>query len=156
LSAAPPSTRSATPVMKLASSEARYSAALATSQAVPILRRSGTRASRSAATWARLLPLTRARVSTAIGVSISPGRITLARMPYSAFWIATCWVKAIIDAFVAFLLDHRHGLLGRSKIAIDSHDLGTLLRESQHRGTAIAHPFARPLPGADDDGSLSF
>src|SRR5256885_902229 len=139
--------------MKLASSEARNSAALATSQAVPILRRSGTRASRSAATWARLLPLTRARVSTAIGVSISPGRITLARMPYSAFWIATCWMKAI---FAAFLLDHRHGLLGRSKIAIDSHDLGTFLRESQHRGTAIAHPFARPLPGADDDGSLSF
>ena len=60
------------------------------------------------------------------------------------------------DAFAAFLLDHRHGLLGRSKIAIDSHDLGTFLRESQHRGTAIAHPFARPLPGADDDGSLSF
>ena len=88
-------------MMKLASSEARNNAALATSQAVPILRRSGTRASRSVATWARLLPLTRARVSTAIGVSIRPGRITLARMPYSAFWIATCLVKAIIAAFVA-------------------------------------------------------
>ena len=34
--------------------------------------RSGTRASRSAATSARLLPVARARVSTAIGVSISP------------------------------------------------------------------------------------
>ena len=44
---APPSTGSATPVMKFASSEARNSAALATSQAVPILWRSGTRASRA-------------------------------------------------------------------------------------------------------------
>ena len=40
---APPSTGSATPVMKLASSEARNSAAFATSQAFPILWRSGTR-----------------------------------------------------------------------------------------------------------------
>jgi hypothetical protein len=39
---------------------------------VPILWRSGTRASRAAATSARLLPVTRARVSTAIGVSINP------------------------------------------------------------------------------------
>ena len=44
-SAPPPSTSSETPVMKLASSEARNSAAFATSHAVPILRRSGTRAS---------------------------------------------------------------------------------------------------------------
>jgi hypothetical protein len=34
---------------------------------------------------AALLEL-RARVSTAIGVFINPGRITLARMPYCAFW----------------------------------------------------------------------
>src|SRR6266700_389561 len=100
-SAPPPSTSSETPVMKLASSEARNSAAFATSHAVPILRRSGTRASRIAATSARLLPVWRARVSTAIGVSINPGRITLARTPYSAFWIATCSVKAIIAALVA-------------------------------------------------------
>ena len=38
----PPSTGSATPVMKLASSEARNSAALATSQGVPMRLRSGT------------------------------------------------------------------------------------------------------------------
>src|SRR5215470_4006805 len=98
---APPSTGSATPVMKFASSEARNNAALATSQAVPILCRNGTRASRDAATSARLLPEARARVSTAIGVSIRPGRITLARTPNSAFWIASCWVKAIIPALVA-------------------------------------------------------
>jgi predicted phage terminase large subunit-like protein len=40
-------------VMKFASSEARNRAAFATSQAVPILRRSGTRASQAAATSAR-------------------------------------------------------------------------------------------------------
>src|SRR5438132_2751833 len=77
----PPSTGSATPVMKLASSDARKRAALATSQAVPMRPRSGTLASRSAATSARLRLLARARVSTAIGVSIRPGRIQLARMP---------------------------------------------------------------------------
>src|SRR5215510_9267176 len=98
---APPSTGSATPVMKFASSEARKSAALATSQAVPMRRRSGTRASRCAAISARGFPLARARVSTAIGVSIRPGRMTLARTPNSAFWIAICWVYAIIPALVA-------------------------------------------------------
>ena len=46
----------------------------------------------AAATSARLRPLVRARVSTAIGVSISPGRITFARMPKVAFWIASCCV----------------------------------------------------------------
>src|SRR6185295_5938469 len=83
---------SATPVMKFASSEARNRAAFATSQAVPIFLRRGTLASRMAAISARLLPVTRARVSTAIGVSMSPGRMTLARTPNSAFWIASCWV----------------------------------------------------------------
>ena len=48
--AVPPSTGSATPVMKYASSEARNSAALATSQAVPICCRSGTWELRSATT----------------------------------------------------------------------------------------------------------
>ena len=42
-----------------------------------------------------------ARVSTAIGVSISPGRMVLQRMPCLAFWNATCSVKAIIAALVA-------------------------------------------------------
>ena len=88
-------------MMKLASSEARNSAALATSQAVPILcrvvraRRARRQPRRGFCRYAR------ARVSTAIGVSINPGRMTLARTPYSAFWIATCWVKAISPALVA-------------------------------------------------------
>ena len=72
-------------MMKLASSEARNKAALATSQPVPIFWRKGTLLSRSASTSARLFLNSRARVSTAIGVFISPGRITLARMPYGAF-----------------------------------------------------------------------
>src|SRR4029077_4713172 len=55
LTLAPPSTGSVTPVMKFASSDARNSAALATSQAVPIFLRSGTLLSRSAATSARVL-----------------------------------------------------------------------------------------------------
>ena len=80
-------TGSATPVMKFASCDTRNNAAFATSQEVPILWRSGTRAARAAATSARLLPLARARVSTAIGVSINPGRMTLARTPNSAFWM---------------------------------------------------------------------
>ena len=49
-------------------------------------------ASRVAATSARVLPQVRARVSTAIGVSIRPGRMTLQRMPNSAFWVAICSV----------------------------------------------------------------
>ena len=87
--------------MKLASSEARNSAALATSHAVPMRPRSATLASRSAATWARVLPWVRARVSTAIGVSIRPGRMVLARMPYSALRIATCLVNTTSAALVA-------------------------------------------------------
>ena len=72
--------------MKLASSEARKRAALATSQPVPIFWRRGTFESRSASTSARVYLNVRARVSTAIGVFIRPGRMTLARMPYWAFW----------------------------------------------------------------------
>jgi hypothetical protein len=41
--------------------------------------------SRAASTSARVLFHSRARVSTAIGVFINPGKMTLARMPYSAF-----------------------------------------------------------------------
>src|SRR5580700_9916583 len=52
--------------MKLASSEARNSAAFATSHAVPIRPRSGTLASRSAATSARLRLLARARETAGI------------------------------------------------------------------------------------------
>ncbi len=67
--------------MKFASSEARNRAAFATSQPVPIFWRSGTWASRWASTSARLYLNSRARVSTAIGVFIRPGKMTLARMP---------------------------------------------------------------------------
>src|SRR5262249_16839752 len=86
LTLAPPSTGSVTPVMKFASSEARKSAALATSQPVPIFLRNGTWASRIASISARVFLNSRARVSTAIGVFIRPGRMTLARTPYCAFW----------------------------------------------------------------------
>src|SRR5213080_453213 len=83
---APPSTGRVTPVMKFASSEARNRAALATSQPVPIFLRKGTWASRIASISARGFLNSRARVSTAIGVFIRPGRMTLARIPYCAFW----------------------------------------------------------------------
>ena len=76
----PPSTGRATPVMKPARSDARKAAAWATSQAVPILRPSGTWASRSAITSSLAFPAD-TRLSTAIGVFMRPGRITLARMP---------------------------------------------------------------------------
>ena len=56
--------------MKFASSDAKNSAALATSHPVPIFLRSGTLLSRSASTSARVLCHSRARVSTAIGVFI--------------------------------------------------------------------------------------
>jgi hypothetical protein len=36
-----------------------------------------------------------------LGVSMSPGRMQLARMPYEAFCSASCSVKAIIAALVA-------------------------------------------------------
>src|SRR6185437_15410899 len=65
---APPSTGRATPVMKFASSDARNKAAFATSQGLPILWRSGTRASRAAAISARLLPATRARIDRHWGI----------------------------------------------------------------------------------------
>ena len=42
------------------------------------------------------------------------------------------------------------------EVTINGHDLRTFLRESERRGTAIAHPFARALPSADDNGGLSF
>src|SRR5438045_8984535 len=86
--------------MKLASSEARNNAALATSQPVPILPRNGTLASRSAAISARLRLLARARVSTAIGVSISPGRMQLARLACGEFCEAWWCVMAMKPAVV--------------------------------------------------------
>ena len=60
------------------------------------------------------------------------------------------------DEFAAPLLDHRHRFLGRGEVSVDGHDLRTFLRESEHGGTAIAHPFARALAGANNDGSFSF
>jgi hypothetical protein len=59
------------------------------------------------------------------------------------------------EAFAAFLHGQRSGLLGRGEIAVNGEDLGPLLRETQHRGAAIADALARALPGADDDSDLS-
>src|SRR5262249_39904497 len=60
------------------------------------------------------------------------------------------------DAFAASLPDHRHRILGRREITVHGHHFGTLLGESQSRGAAIAHPFTWALPGANNDGGLSF
>src|SRR4030095_3734612 len=60
------------------------------------------------------------------------------------------------DAFAARLIDHRRRFFRRAKVTVDSHDLRTLLRKSQHRGAAITHTFAGTLPGTDDDGRFSF
>ena len=68
---APPSTGNAMPVMKFASSDERKSAAFATSQGVPILRRSGTRASRAAATSAGFCGYAGARINRHRGVNQS-------------------------------------------------------------------------------------
>ena len=78
--------------MKRASSEARKSAAQATSQAVPMRPPSGTAASRCAISFSLAMPSACEMPSIAIGVSISPGMITFARMPYFALPIASVWV----------------------------------------------------------------
>ena len=90
---------SETPVMKEASSECRKSAALATSQPVPMRRPSGTRRSRAAITSARGVPAA-TRDSMAIGVFMSPGRIELARTPYWALCAARFSVSATTAALV--------------------------------------------------------
>ena len=112
---APPSTGSATPVMKLASSEARNRSCIRlTSYAVPIRPRSGTLASRSAATSARLRLLARARVSMAIGVSMSSGKMQLARMPYEAFCKSELLGKGDHCRFRRLVGDERVAVLARS------------------------------------------
>src|SRR5882724_9914912 len=98
LTSAPPSTGSATPVMKLASSEARNSAALATSQAVPILPRSGTRALRVSRTADVVAPIAAAIPEIAIGVSIRPGSTALQRTPWLALALATLVVSRFMPA----------------------------------------------------------
>ena len=49
---------------------------------------------------------------------------------------------------------HRRRLLDGGEIVVDGQDLGALLGEPQNRGAAIAHPLARRLTGADDDGDF--
>ena len=86
-----------TPVTNAASSDARYSAALATSQAEPWCP-SGTREARADASSARSRPVARAGASTAIGVSMSPGMIALARMLKRALLDAIDCVSAFTPA----------------------------------------------------------
>src|SRR5688572_12615961 len=86
----PPSTGRQTPVMNRASSEARNTAALAMSHAVPILP-IGTAALRAAtissteAYWPEICLYMR-------GVSIRPGMMQLARMPLLAYCMASATV----------------------------------------------------------------
>ena len=70
--------------MNLASSEARKTAAAATSHALPIPPFSGIASLRIAAYCSRGMPNMRATSSTPIGVSIKPGRIAFTRMPSAA------------------------------------------------------------------------
>ena len=58
------------------------------------------------------------------------------------------------DAVAAVRGRHRRGLLGRGEVAVDRKHARALGDEAQHGGAAVAHPFARALPGTDDDGDL--
>jgi hypothetical protein len=58
------------------------------------------------------------------------------------------------DAFAARLRGQHCGLLGRDKVAVDSKDLRSFLREAQHCRATIADPLAGALPGTDDDRDL--
>ena len=93
----PPSTGSSTPVTNAASSDARYSAALATSQAEPWCP-SGTREARADAELGAITPAARAGRSTAIGVSMSPGMMALERMLKRALLDAIDCVSAFTPA----------------------------------------------------------
>src|SRR5207302_1537418 len=95
----PPSTGRSTPLMNRASSEARKSAAFATSQALPIPPFSGTVLSRSTMYSSRSMPNSRAAASTPIGVLIRPGRIAFTRIPCGAYAPASACVIAFIAAF---------------------------------------------------------
>src|SRR5262249_8516801 len=77
----PPSTARATAVMQRASSEAMNTAAQATSHAVPTLAPGVTVAWGCSISFCFGMPSACERPSIAIGVSIRPGMITLARTP---------------------------------------------------------------------------
>jgi hypothetical protein len=85
---------------KAAASLARNSAALATSQAVP-WRPPGQRAPR-AASMASRLGYWPAICWRTMGVSISPGRMALARMPWRAYCSATLCVSWFTAALLAW------------------------------------------------------
>ena len=59
----------------------------------------GTKALRSWRTTLAGTPRSCARRLIAIGVSINPGNMALARMPCAACSMAMCWVKALTPAF---------------------------------------------------------
>ena len=77
----PPSTGKRTPVINLASFEARNNAAFATSQADPCLPRRGTCSSRICFNFSLVILLDPNADSIAFGVSIKPGKIALTRIP---------------------------------------------------------------------------
>lgn len=79
-----PSTGRHTPDMNFASSDARNRAAYPTSQALPIPPFRGTRSFRRLINTSLSSPMAPEMPSTAIGVFIKPGIMTLARMPYWA------------------------------------------------------------------------
>jgi hypothetical protein len=121
--------------MKSASSDARNYAALATSLAVSWRPRGGTRASRSRMISSRGLLMVRERTSTAIGVAIRPGRMALARMPYSASRIASCHVKAVCRPI---------GLVGYVWIVLPR---GNGRDHQDHAGFLFAHDGLLSSPG---------
>ena len=85
--------------MKRASSEARKSAALAVSHALPIPPFSGTIAARAARCSSSPRPSRAAVPWIAIGVSINPGRIALHRTPFDAEPCAVAVVSRLSAAF---------------------------------------------------------
>ena len=49
------------------------------------------------------------------------------------------------DAFATRLRGQHRGLLGRDKVAVDSKDLRSFLREAQHRRATVTDPLAGAL-----------
>ena len=77
-------------------------------------------------------------MSTAIGVSISPGMMTLARMPHSALSMANCLVKAFMSGF--------RDLVGDQRIVLDNGKGGD---HDNNAGTLLAHDGDDILAGHD-------
>jgi hypothetical protein len=58
------------------------------------------------------------------------------------------------EALAAVLGSDRRRFLRRFQDAVDGQHLSAVAREEESRCPAVAQAFARPLPGADDDGDL--